>query len=136
MPEGIPAVAYTEFDPVRLGERIRQERDDNKNPRQHFVTVLLGAGCSKSAGIPLAGEIVKELREEEKTNPLLRDAGSPPEGVSEYAFLMDKLGSPRERAKRVKKYVDRARDDKGRIKINWSHLLLAAMVEKGYITES
>ncbi len=47
---------------------------------------------------------------------------------------MGKLGSKTERAKHVKKFVDRARDEKtGRLHVNWAHLLLAAMVEKGYI---
>jgi NAD-dependent SIR2 family protein deacetylase len=76
---------------------------------------------------------VKELRDEAKFNPFLRDVGNPPKGISEYAFLMGKLGSPKERAKRIKKYVDRAKDKEGRIQINWTHLLLAALVEKGYI---
>ena len=76
---------------------------------------------------------MKELRDEAKFNPFLRDVGNPPKGISEYAFLMGKLGSPKERAKRIKKYVDRAKDKEGRIQINWTHLLLAALVEKGYI---
>lgn len=46
---------------------------------------------------------------------------------------MGKLGSPRERAERIKEYVDRARDSEGRLKINWSHLLLATLVENGYV---
>ena len=121
---------YSKFNPVDLGEFIRNTWEDKQLP---FVTFLLGAGCSKSAGIPLAGEIVKELRDEAKTNPFLRNAGNPPQGISEYAYLMERLGSPLERAKRIKKYVDHSRDDKGRIRINWTHLLLSAMVEKGYI---
>ena len=121
----------SQFVPSELGEYIRHLRE--KEDRKHFITFLIGAGFSKSAGIPLAGEIVKELREEAKVHPLLRNVGPTPDGISEYAFLMEKLGSPKERANRVKKYVDRARDDKGRLKINWSHLLLAALVEKGYV---
>lgn len=101
--------------------------------RRNFVTFLIGAGFSKSAGIPLAGEIVQELREEAKVHPLLKKAGTCPADVSEYTFLMGKLGSPKERAQRVKSYVNRARDNEGRLKINWSHLLLASMVEKGYV---
>ena len=122
---------YSQFDPVQLGEYIAYLHQ--KEGRKNFVTFLIGAGCSKSAGIPLAGEIVRELREEAKAHPLLRNAGSPPATCSEYAFLMEKLGSPKERAQRIKKYVDQARDENGRLKINWSHLLLAAMVEKGCV---
>ena len=127
-PESKPP--YSQFDPVQLGEYIALLQ---KGGSKNFVTFLIGAGCSKSAGIPLAGEIVSELREEAKTHPLLSNAGSPPATCSEYAFLMEKLGSPKERAQRIKKYVDRARDENGRLKINWSHLLLAAMVEKGCV---
>jgi hypothetical protein len=127
-PESKPP--YSQFDPVQLGEYIALLQ---KGGSKNFVTFLIGAGCSKSAGIPLAGEIVRELREEAKVHPLLRAAGSPPATCSEYAFLMEKLGSPKERAQRIKKYVDRARDENGRLKINWSHLLLAAMVEKGCV---
>ena len=124
-------LTYSQLNPVQLGEYIAYLHQ--QEGRKHFVTFLIGAGCSKSAGIPLAGEIVQELREEAKVHPLLRDAGPPPSSCSEYAFLMEKLGSPKERAQRVKKYVDRARDGNGRLKINWSHLLLAVMVEKGYV---
>ena len=124
-------LTYSQFDPIQLGEYITHlQRTEG---RKHFVTFLIGAGFSKSAGIPLAGEIVQELRAEAKVHPLLRNAGPPPASCSEYAFLMEKLGSPKERAQRVKKYVDRARDENGRLKINWSHLLLAAMVEKGCV---
>src|SRR2546423_622343 len=119
------------FDPAELGEFIRHLAE--KEGRRNFVTFLVGAGFSKSAGIPLASEIVKDLRTEGQTNPFLRTAGQPPDGTSEYAFLMEKLGSPKERANRVKKYVDLALDAQSRLKINWSHLLLATLVEKGYV---
>jgi tetratricopeptide (TPR) repeat protein len=46
---------------------------------------------------------------------------------------MEKLGSPSARAARIKRYIDGARDDQGRLKINWAHLLLAAMVENNYV---
>ena len=120
-----------QFDPTELGEFIRHLAE--KEGRRNFVTFLVGAGFSKSAGIPLASEIVKDLRAEGQTNPFLRAAGQPPDGTSEYAFLMEKLGSPKERASRVKKYVNLALDAQSRLKINWSHLLLATLVEKGYV---
>jgi hypothetical protein len=129
-PTSIEQPIYETFDPVKLGKKLRLKKDKEKKP---LVTILLGAGCSKSAGIPLAGEIAWELREEAKNDPLLDDIGSPPLGVSEYAFLMGKLGSPKERADHIKKYVDRAKDENGRILINWTHLLLATMVEYGYV---
>ena len=66
-------LTYSQFDPIQLGEYIAHLHENGG--RKHFVTFLIGAGCSKSAGIPLAGEIVRELREEAKTHPLLRNAG-------------------------------------------------------------
>jgi cytochrome c-type biogenesis protein CcmH/NrfG len=119
---------YETFDPVKLGKKLRIKRNAGN---KHFVTILLGAGCSKSAGIPLAGEIVQEIRAED--DPLLEGIGAPPQGVSEYAFLMSKLGTPKERAEHIKEYVDRAKDKQGRVRINWTHLLLATMVEHEYI---
>jgi hypothetical protein len=118
------------FEPSVLGEYIKQlQSEGGKN----FVTFLIGAGFSRSAEIPSAGEIVKELRDQ-KNHPFLRNAGSAPKDTSEYAFLMDKLGSPKERAKWIKKFVDCARDPTTKeLRINWSHLLLAAMVDAGLV---
>jgi hypothetical protein len=119
------------FRPEDLGESIRATRDEGV--ATPFVTFLFGAGCSKSAKIPLAGEIVQDLRADKK-KPFLREVGPAPHDKSEYAFLMAKMGSPKARADYIKKCINRAdHDSKGRLKINWSHLLLAAMVEKNYI---
>ena len=115
----------------KLGEYIRFLKD--QEGESNFVTFLIGAGFSKSAGIPLAGEIVEDLKKEAEHHPLLRNAGKAPKNTSEYVHLMEKLGSPKERAKRIKRYIDKARDTEGRLKINWSHLLLATLVEKGYV---
>ncbi len=127
------------FEPEQLGELILATREDTTLAARDgtkpppTVTLLFGAGCSKSVNIPLAGEIVKDLRANTR-NPFLRQAPPSPNGISEYAFLMAILGSPKARAAYIKKCIQRAdRDSKGRLKINWSHLLLAAMVEKGYI---
>ena len=124
--------AWSAFDPVDLGEYIRNTFLSDGRGSPH-VTLLLGAGCSKSAGIPLASEIAAELRKEAATNPFLRKAGPVPSGVSEYAFLMEKLGPPNERALRLKGFIDRAKNKDGRTLINWTHLLMAALVEKGLV---
>ncbi|MCE3005102.1 MAG: hypothetical protein LW860_20755, partial [Xanthomonadaceae bacterium] len=49
------------FSPKILGETIRHGRDTEQK-HEPFVTLLIGAGFSKSAGIPLANEIVEQLR--------------------------------------------------------------------------
>ncbi|MBI4719541.1 MAG: SIR2 family protein [Planctomycetes bacterium] len=121
------------FEPEQLGRRLRYWRE--REGRKNFVTFLVGAGFSRSVDIPTAGEIVKELNEEAKSNPALENLKPKPAGVSEYAHLMGELGSAGERFNRVKRWVDRARDQQGRLRINWSHLLLASMVEHGYIRQ-
>ena len=117
------------FKPHVLGEHIQKLE---KEGRKHFVTFLVGAGFSRSSGIPSASEMVKELRTQ-KDCLFLRDAGAPPPGMSEYAFIMDKLGSPKKRAEWVKKFVDRGRNEKGNLRINWAHLLLAAMAKRNLV---
>ncbi len=79
-----------------------------------------------------AGEIVRQLRDEKI--PLLEAAGPCPKGISEYAFLMEQLGSSKERAEQIKKFIGLAdKDSDNRIQINWCHLLLAALVNEGYV---
>jgi hypothetical protein len=94
------------------------------------VTFLVGAGFSRSAGIPTATEVVKnDLR----THPLLRSVGPAPPDTSEYAYLMGKLSS-RERALVLKNCISRAeRGTPPRTQINWAHLLLASLVAEGYV---
>ena len=94
------------------------------------VSFLLGAGFSKSAGVPTAKEMVADPL---RTHPLLQNAGSPAQGQSDYAFLMSQL-PPAQRTQIIRNAIDKACDAvTGRLKINWAHLLLAAMVDHGYI---
>lgn len=108
MPEPQSRPTWRSFDPSELGEQIRYLRDSER--RQHFVTFLVGSGFSVTAGVPSAATIIKELRENKDGNPRLRNPGPPRAGISDYAFLMDKLGSPAERARYVKDFVGRAKD--------------------------
>ncbi len=118
------------FTPEALGELIRTSCKNSTTPPR--VTFLFGAGCSRSVDIPVASEIVRELRAK-TSNPFLRDIGLPPEGRSEYAFLMEAL-TPKARADYVKGCVRKAEDSTTkRLRINWCHLLLAALVEHGCI---
>ena len=97
---------------------------------QHGVTFLVGAGFSASAGIPTAGQMVKTLR----AHPLLRNAGAVPPEKSEYAFLMGKL-PPDERVEVIRNAIRQAEDpNTKRLKINWAHLLLATLVDAGYVS--
>ncbi|MFA6243319.1 MAG: SIR2 family protein, partial [Candidatus Hydrogenedentales bacterium] len=115
--------------PSKIAESIRYYAGPEA-ARKPTVTFLLGAGFSRSAGIKTAGEIVRDY-----LNPheLLRDAGAPPAGVSEYAYLMGLL-EPAERTRIIKECIAPAIDPTSkRTKINWAHLLLASMVDAGYV---
>ncbi len=95
------------------------------------VSFLLGAGFSRSAGILTAGETVEKFL---RTHSLLSGVGTPPPGQSEYAFLMSQL-PPAERTKIIREVVNGARGPgTHRLRINWAHLLLAALVDRGFVS--
>jgi len=89
---------------------LRRSREDRG------AVVLLGAGCSKSAGIPLAGELMQEIA---------REFGPIPAGLTGYAEYMNFV-APGERRKLLSKYIDEAR-------INWAHIALAQLIASNYI---
>jgi len=89
---------------------LRRAREDRG------AVVLLGAGCSKSAGIPLAGELMQEIA---------REFGPIPAGLTGYAEYMNFV-APGERRKLLAKYIDEAR-------INWAHIALAQLIASNYI---
>lgn len=95
------------------------------------VTFLVGAGFSVSAGVPLAGMIVeRHLR----GHPLLARVPPCPPNRSEYAHLMDHMDPASERTGIIRRAINEARDGAtGRMRINWAHLLLATLVDAGYV---
>lgn len=84
--------------------------------------VFLGAGASKTAGVPLASEIINDILEKYKSSPKIKALGDEPKT---YAKLMECL-TPFERNKLLKGYIDNA-------KINVTHLYLAQLLIEGYI---
>jgi hypothetical protein len=78
--------------------------------------VLLGAGASASAGIPLASGFVDILRD----SPAYRSADRPT-----YPHVMMNL-SIKQRYDLIAEHVDRA-------KLNWTHLILAWLMKRGVI---
>ena len=78
---------------------------------------FLGAGASKTGGIPLANEIISEINEKHQNNPSLKKLK---EEEKTYANLMDAL-SPNERNKLLKGYINSA-------KINVAHIYLAQLM--------
>jgi NAD-dependent SIR2 family protein deacetylase len=81
-------------------------------------SVLVGAGCSKSAGIPLASEIVKEI---EKSYPAAYSRALAKDYPNSMAAL--DMGVRRDL---IARYVDRA-------KINWAHIGLAQVIARGHV---
>ena len=78
---------------------------------------FLGAGASKTGGIPLAGEIIKDILEQNADNPKISKLK---EEEKTYAKLMDCL-SPHGRNSLLKKYINDA-------KINVTHIYLANLL--------
>jgi hypothetical protein len=125
-------------DMAGLGARSRQPADvahtvktfcetpDGIKPRLSF---LIGAGFSRSAGIPTAGEIVEQL----KVHRHLLNAPPCPADRSLYGHLMGLLPAA-ERSAVIRSAIDRARrPDANVLQINWAHLFLARLVQAGYV---
>lgn len=82
------------------------------------VTLLIGAGCSVKAGIPLADEFVERIRERYP-----RAYGRAVE--KSYTECMRQLG-PGHRRDLIASYVRNAR-------INWAHVCIALLMKHGYV---
>ncbi|KIA98527.1 hypothetical protein OA93_08475 [Flavobacterium sp. KMS] len=84
--------------------------------------VFLGAGASKSGGVPLASEITEDILIKYADKPNIR---SLEESEKTYPILMSCL-TPFERNKLLKQYIEEA-------KINVTHIYLAQLIINGYI---
>jgi len=83
--------------------------------------MLTGAGCSYSAGIPLANQLTQEINKKYKAEC----AELPPNLRQDYGACMSILPTNEYKAL-FKPYLDNA-------KINWGHLAIATMMEAGFI---
>ena len=102
----------------KLAYLIKQAKDKN----QPQPIVFLGAGASRTGGIPLADEIAADILKQYKDNPdikVLKDDNQ------KYPQLMECL-TPLERNELLKGYIDRA-------KINVTHIYLAQLIKEGLI---
>ena len=86
--------------------------------RKRGCTLLIGAGCSVTAGIPTAAGFVEIIRNEHK-QAYARAA------EKTYAQCMAELLLA-ERRDLIARYVDRAQ-------INWAHLCIALLLKEGYV---
>lgn len=85
---------------------------------QRRCSVLVGAGCSATAGIPLATRFVSIIKER-FPGAYIRAA------EKTYPYCMAEL-RPGQRHDLIAEYVDKA-------KINWAHLALAQLLINGYV---
>lgn len=83
---------------------------------------FLGAGASKTGGIPLAKEIVKDVLEKYKDSPKIKALT---DNSKTYARLMSCL-TQFQRNELLNEYIDKA-------KINVTHLYLAQLLTEGYV---
>lgn len=99
---------------------IAKTLKDNKKQGSPVI-IFTGAGCSKSAGMPLANELVAEINKKFKGNlRTLTDLQK-----KDYGSCMGKL-TPHEQKTLIEKHISKA-------KINWAHIALASLLKEGYI---
>ena len=99
---------------------IKEDIDDAK--AHQGVTVLIGAGASKSAGIPLAGGFCGLIKDRFPE----KYARAEDRGDTGYQALMGQLTAA-QRQQVLGDAIDQAR-------INWAHIALAGLVRAGYVT--
>lgn len=87
--------------------------------------ILLGAGASVSAGIPLANKIIEDVLEIHKEKPSIRRLKD--EHKKDYYKLMEAL-SAQERRSLFYKYINN-----DEVKLNVTHIYLAQMLKEGLI---
>jgi hypothetical protein len=107
---------FTSDDVLGIAERLRQAKD-----RGHPAHFLIGAGCSISAAIPSANDLVKKIHEKyPKASAKLSD-----EERLQYGICMGVLARG-ERRDLIRPYLEKA-------KINWGTIALAQFIGKGFV---
>ena len=108
---------YTKSNIQQLADEMRHAKDARP------FALLTGAGCSKSAGIPLAFELIKEIND--PANPFhIHLDRLDEEQRKDYGQCMRKLPK-NARKDLLQTYLDNA-------KINWAHIAIASMMKAGY----
>lgn len=101
-----------------IAKTIRESKKQGKS-----LVIFTGAGCSKSAGMPLTYELVSEINKKYKGN--LKNLTNAEK--SDYGACMRKL-TPHEQKTLIEKYISKA-------KINWAHIALASLLKQKYISK-
>ena len=109
-------------EPQRNIEEFKREIDDVlaalKDKPKKKCTLLIGAGCSVKAGIPLASGFVDQIK---KSYPLKYKRAKD----KTYPQCMAEL-APRERRDLIAEYVKDA-------KINWAHICIASLIRNEFV---
>ncbi|WP_286832927.1 MULTISPECIES: SIR2 family protein [Acinetobacter] len=106
------------FSVQEVAQLLKQAKD-NKKPYVFFT----GAGCSRSAGVPTAIELISEIKE--KFPIQIKNINSENEKYNSalYMSALDK----HERRQLLEPYIIKNQ------KINWAHLALACLMQEGYV---
>lgn len=107
-----------EIDVTHLAYLLNEAKNNNQ-PRPIF---FLGAGASRTGGIPLAREIKEQILNRYSNNPFLKGLK---EEEQSYASLMARL-QPAQRDDLLKQYINDAR-------INVTHIYLAQLLKNDYV---
>jgi cytochrome c-type biogenesis protein CcmH/NrfG len=91
---------------------------ENSREAKRGCSLLIGAGCSKSAGVPLASEIVALIKDK---YPKAYERAA----EKTYAACMGQL-APGERTDLLRQRIDEAR-------LNWGHVAIAQLLKAGWV---
>ncbi len=94
-------------------DSLRNAKENGKK-----CSLLIGAGCSVTAGIPTANGFVEKIKD--RYNACWESATE-----KTYPKCMYEL-APGERKSLIREFVDNA-------KINWTHLCIAQLIKEGYV---
>lgn len=94
-------------------------RESNKQGTP--LVVFTGAGCSKSAGMPLASELISEINKKFKGH--LKSLND--DQRKDYGACMSQL-VPSEQKNLIEKHIKKS-------KINWAHIALSSLLKNGYL---
>ena len=108
---------YTSEDIGKIAKRL-----ESAHARDRAAHFLIGAGCSISAGIPSAGDLIKRIHKDYRA----QCAELAPDKRNSYGACMALLPL-NERRDLIKPYLDHA-------KINWGTIALAQLIVKGFVS--
>ena len=107
---------FTSAEVLKVAERLKRARD-----RGHSAHFLIGAGCSISAGIPSAAELINRIHSDYAAQCADLDRDS----LYSYGACMALL-TVNERRDLIRPYLKKA-------KINWGTIALAQLIVEGFV---